>query len=91
MSVESLPIIELPTDPDRLGKFKRAIENLDDILTLKDAQTEAFNEGITGVYEEFDISKKMIKRLANMRHKQNKDEILAETEQVSDAYAQLWD
>ena len=91
MAVEQTPYIELPTEPVRLEEFKKSMENIDNIMTMRDAQGAALKEAIEGVFEEFDISKKMLRKLANARHKMNKDALVAEAEQIDSAYTSLWE
>lgn len=74
--------------PER-QKLKVVIKNIVDSLTRIDGEREAIKDMIAGASEEYDIEKKMIRKLATTIHNSNFPEIQSENDDFEYLYESI--
>lgn len=66
---------------EELKKLKKGLSELSDVMTMKQAQSDAMKEIISSLHEELNIPKKMIRKMGVVYYKSNYNEVVAEQEE----------
>lgn len=66
---------------EQLKVLKNGIKELSDVYTMMEAQKDTEKSIIDSVYEELNIPKKIIKKVARAYHKRNYASVVAEQEE----------
>lgn len=66
--------------------IKNALQEISNSLTRNEAERDNIKEIINKISEEYQINKKIIRKLAKIYHKRNLTEVVAEQEEVTDTY-----
>ena len=74
-------------NPEDKKKFLNAIVEISNSMTRTEAERDLINEIIKDLSEEFDINKKIIRKIAKAYHKQN----LNEEQQDHDEFVELYE
>ena len=75
------------SNPEDKKKFLNAIVEISNSMTRTEAERDLINEIIKDLSEEFDINKKIIRKIAKAYHKQN----LNEEQQDRDEFVELYE
>jgi hypothetical protein len=76
-----------PTDKAKLkGKF----DEISNAYTRIEAERDLVKEIFADIKDEFEIIPKVTRKLARIYHKRNLQEVVAENEEVTEAYDQLF-
>ena len=75
------------SNPEDKKKFYNAIVEISNSMTRTEAERDLINEIIKDLSEEFDINKKIIRKIAKAYHKQN----LNEEQQDHDEFVELYE
>lgn len=75
------------SNPEDKKKFLNAIVEISNSMTRTEAERDLINEIIKDLSEEFDINKKIIRKIAKAYHKQN----LNEEQQDHDEFVELYE
>ena len=79
----------ISTNEDK-KKLANAIKEISDSMTRIDAEKDLIKDIIQVAYEDFEIDKKHIRKLAMIYHKQNMSEIKYEYDEVETLYEELF-
>lgn len=79
-------IISNPVDQK---KIKSILSEISDSLTRISAEREYIKEAIEALSEDFDLEKKLIRKMANIYHKQNFSTVESEMEELSLMYENI--
>ena len=82
--VELLTVI--PSDPAVQTKIKNAIQEIVDAKIRIAAENDLIKEIGIAIEENTAFSKKVLKKLANIRYKSNRDQVENETQETVDSY-----
>lgn len=82
--VELLTVI--PNDPAVQRKIKNAIQEIVDAKIRIAAENDLIKDIAVTIEEETAFSKKILKKLANIRYKSNRDQVENETQETVDSY-----
>lgn len=74
------------SSPADKQKFKNAIGEISASLTRIEAERDLIKEIVSGLSEDFEMEKKIIRRIARTYHKQNLNNELAEHEDFVQIY-----
>ncbi len=81
----------LPSSPVDLAKIKAAIVECDGAMIRIESEREYIKEAIDVLAEEYNIEKKLIRKLLRVYHKANRDQVVAEADQLDTAYSTVFD
>lgn len=79
----------LSTNEDK-KKVANAIKEISDSMTRIDAEKDLIKDIIQVTYENHEIDKKHIRKLASIYHKQNMSEVRYEYDEVETLYEELF-
>jgi len=68
----------VPSSPDDRQKIRSAIEEVSNSMTRIEAEQDHIKAVLTMIEEQYEIPKKHARKLANVYHKQNADEVVSE-------------
>ena len=71
-------------------KLANAIKEISDSMTRMDAEKDLIKDIIQVSYENFEIDKKHIRKLASIYHRQNMSEVKYEYDEVETLYEELF-
>lgn len=71
-------------------KLANAIKEISNSMTRMDAEKDLIKDIIQGAYEDFEIDKKHIRKLASIYHRQNMSEVKYEYDEVETLYEELF-
>jgi hypothetical protein len=91
MSIIQTSDIQIPSDPTIIKKIKDACIEVSSSMTRADAEKTLQKEAIAALAEETEIPKKYISRISKLYHKQNRDQVFAETEATDAFYDRIFD
>ena len=77
------------TNPEDKKKFLNAIVEVSNSMTRTEAERDLINEIIKDLSEEFDINKKIIRKIAKAYHKQNLNEEQQDHEEFVELYEEV--
>ena len=81
----------LPSSPADLAKIKAAIVECDGAMIRMESEREFIKEAVAAVSEEYNVDKKIIRKLLRVYHKANRDQVIAEADQLDVAYAAVFE
>lgn len=73
-------------DDNQLKTLKDSIKNLSDVYTMIDAQKDTAKEIIDNVFEELNIPKSLVRKIAKAYYKANFDSVVSENEEFETLY-----
>lgn len=76
-------------NPEDKKKFLNAIVEISNSMTRTEAERDLINEIIKDLSEEFDINKKIIRKIAKAYHKQNLNEEQQDHEEFVELYEEV--
>ena len=79
----------ISTNEDK-KRVANAIKEISDSMTRIDAEKDLIKDIIQVTYENFEIDKKHIRKLASIYHKQNMSEVKYEYDEVETLYEELF-
>lgn len=79
----------ISTNEDK-KKLANAIKEISNSMTRMDAEKDLIKDIIQGAYEDFEIDKKHIRKLASIYHRQNMSEVKYEYDEVETLYEELF-
>lgn len=91
MSVIQTADINIPSDPATIKKIKDACIEISASMTRAEAEKTFQKDAIVVLVEETEIPKKYLNKLAKLYHKQNRDQVFAETEATDAFYDRVFD
>jgi TRAP-type mannitol/chloroaromatic compound transport system substrate-binding protein len=91
MSTIQTSDINIPSDPTTIKKIKDACIEISASMTRAEAEKNLQKEAVTVLSEETEIPKKYLNKLAKLYHKQNRDQVFAETEATDAFYDRVFD
>lgn len=91
MSTIQTADINIPSDPATIKKIKDACIEISASMTRAEAEKTLQKEAVTLLAEETEIPKKYLNKLAKLYHKQNKDQVFAETESTDALYDRVFE
>jgi hypothetical protein len=71
-------------------KLANAIKEISNSMTRMDAEKDLIKDIIQVAYEDFEIDKKHIRKLASIYHRQNMSEVKYEYDEVETLYEELF-
>ena len=75
------------SNPEDKRKFHNAIQEISNSMTRTEAERDLINEVIKNLSDEFNMNKKIIRKIARAYHKQN----LAEEQQDHDEFVEVYE
>ena len=81
--------MSLPSDPAARKAIKKCMDELSASMARIDGERDFIKEAIDNICEEYEMSKKTFRKLANVYHKQNFSKEVAEHEEFETMYEQL--
>ena len=75
------------SNPEERKKFHSAIQEISASMTRTEAERDLINEVIANLSEEFDMNKKIIRKIARAYHKQN----LAEEQTIHEEFVKVYE
>jgi hypothetical protein len=76
----------IPSDPKEREKVFAAIKEISDSLTRIEAERELINETLNSIQENFEIPKKILRKVSRAYHKQNIKTVEDENETIVTFY-----
>ena len=85
-------VVEYPqlNDPKTSEKVRKSLEDISNLMTMRDAQNSAIKEAINAVAEEHDVPKKLIRTMARIHHRNTFQTEVQEREAVEEAYSKVF-
>jgi FixJ family two-component response regulator len=77
------------TNPEDKRKFQNAIQEISNSMTRTEAERDLINEVIKNLSEDFDMNKKIIRKIARAYHKQNLAEEQNDHEEFVEVYEEV--
>ena len=77
------------TNPEDKRKFQNAIQEISNSMTRTEAERDLINEVIKNLSEDFDMNKKIIRKIARAYHKQNLAEEQTDHEEFVEVYEEV--
>lgn len=74
------------SNPEDKKKFQNAIQEISNSMTRTEAERDLINEVVKDLAEDFQINKKIIRKIARAYHKQNLAEEQTDHEEFVDIY-----
>jgi hypothetical protein len=81
--------MSLPSDPAARKAIKKCMDELSASMARIDGERDFIKEAIGNICEEYEMSKKTLRKLAKVYHKQNFSKEVAEHEEFETMYEQL--
>ena len=81
--------MSLPSDPTARKAIKKCMDELSASMARIDGERDFIKEAISNICEEYEMSKKTLRKLAKVYHKQNFSREVAEHEEFETMYEQL--
>ena len=81
--------MSLPSDPAARKAIKKCMDELSASMARIDGERDFIKEAISNICEEYEMSKKALRKLAKVYHKQNFSKEVAEHEEFETMYEQL--
>jgi hypothetical protein len=81
--------MSLPSDPTARKAIKKCMDELSASMARIDGERDFIKEAIGNICEEYEMSKKTLRKLAKVYHKQNFSKEVAEHEEFETMYEQL--
>ena len=81
--------MSLPSDPAARKAIKKCMDELSASMARIDGERDFIKEAISNICEEYEMSKKTLRKLAKVYHKQNFSREVAEHEEFETMYEQL--
>ena len=81
--------MSLPSDPTARKAIKKCMDELSASMARIDGERDFIKEAISNICEEYEMSKKALRKLAKVYHKQNFSKEVAEHEEFETMYEQL--
>ena len=78
-------VIVPSSDTDK-QRIKDCMVEISNAMTLMDAQRDFIKEAIESCWEDVDVDKKYLRKMAKIYHKQNLHEVVGEVEDVEALY-----
>jgi len=75
-------------EADRV-KLKKVLDDVSNMMTMVEAERSAINESINEASKNFNIDKKVLRKIAKTYHKQNFNDEVATNETLVEVYEQL--
>lgn len=75
-------------EADRV-KLKKVLDDVSNMMTMVEAERSAINEAINEASKNFNIDKKILRKIAKTYHKQNFNDEVATNETFVEVYEQL--
>jgi TRAP-type mannitol/chloroaromatic compound transport system substrate-binding protein len=91
MSVIQTADINIPSDPATIKKIRDACVEISASMTRAEAEKTLQKEAVAALAEETEIPKKYLNKLVKLYHKQNKDQVFAETESTDALYDRVFE
>lgn len=79
----------MPTDPEAKKKIKSAMQEISDSLTRIAAEKDLIKDIVGDICEEYQLNKKIFRKLAVTFHKQNFSKEVADNEEFEAMYEQI--
>ncbi len=77
----------IPSSTEDKQRIKSCIQEISNAMTRMAAEREFIKEAIAECCDDVEIDKKYLKKMANIYHKQNLNEVVGEVEDVEALYA----
>jgi len=81
----------LPSSTADLAKIKSAMQECSGAMLRVEGERTYIKEAIKELSDEYNIPKKILNKLLRTYHKNNKDQVIAETEQFEAAYEAVFE
>lgn len=81
--------MSLPQDPEQRKAIRKVLDEVSGCLTRIESERDYISETIKKLSEEYQINKKVLRRMAKTYHKQNFSAEIAENEQFETMYEQI--
>lgn len=81
----------LPSNPAELARLRTCIQECSGYLLQAESFKSSCKDAIAEVCEELNLNKKLVNKMLRAYHKQNKDQVIAEAEQLEEAYTKVFD
>lgn len=75
-------------EADRV-KLKKVLDDVSNMMTMMESERSAINEAISEASKNFNIDKKVLRKIARTYHKQNFNDEVATNETFVEVYEQL--
>lgn len=75
-------------EADRV-KLKKVLDDISNMMTMIASERTAINEAIKEASDNFQIDKKILRKIAKVHHRQNFNDEVAENEHFVEVYEQL--
>jgi predicted transcriptional regulator len=77
------------SNPEDRRKFQNAIQEISNSMTRTEAERDLINEVIKNLSEDFNMNKKIIRKIARAYHKQNLTEEQQDHEEFVEVYEEV--
>ncbi|BAU40134.1 hypothetical protein [Ralstonia phage RSP15] len=91
MSIVDTDTFELPNDLAARARLKNGVQELIDSFVRVSAEKDLQKEIIAAISEDTGVKKTHIRKLANMKFKDNKDKVAAQTDSLTSAFEILYE
>ena len=81
--------MSLPQDPEQRKAIRKVLDEVSGCLTRIESERDYISETIKKLSEEYQINKKVLRRMAKTYHKQNFSTEIAENEEFETMYEQI--
>lgn len=81
--------MNLPQDPEQRKAIRKVLDELSNCMTRIEGERDYISETIKKLSEEYEINKKVLRRMAKTYHKQNFSKEIAENEEFETMYEQV--
>lgn len=79
----------LPSSPEDRKKLKMLIGEITTCMLRADAEREAIKETVDAASKQFDIEKKVIRKIATTMYKHNYEDVVQENQEFEELYETL--
>jgi len=76
------------TDQDKKDLLK-VFGDISDSMTRVSGEKDFIKETVEALHDKYDIPKKYLKKMANIHHKQNLNEVTAEINEIEELYNEI--
>lgn len=80
---------QIPNDVESKKKILNALKEISNSLARMDAERDLIKETLNDIEDEFELSKRYMRKVAYIYHKQNITDFKEENQQVEEVYESL--
>lgn len=79
----------IPSSPDDRIKIRAALYEISGAMTRIESEKAYINESLNALQDQYALPKKYMRKVANIYHKQNMNEVKTEVSDIDDIYSAI--